>query len=107
LDLSATQPTADLFALSLHDALPICLLALSDPRAALAQFAVIDVAAITQLVQQVSTLEQQLATAESQLSQARNEYSAITGNRGMRSEEHTSELPPLAYLVCRLLLEKK
>src|SRR5205823_10755378 len=26
---------------------------------------------------------------------------------GARSEEHTSELQPLAYLVCRLLLEKK
>src|SRR5687767_15372779 len=26
---------------------------------------------------------------------------------GMRSEEHTSELLSLAYLVCRLLLEKK
>src|SRR5687767_3967263 len=31
---------------------------------------------------------------------------ADTG-RGMRSEEHTSELQSLAYLVCRLLLEKK
>src|SRR2546425_3588061 len=31
------------------------------------------------------------------------------GNRrpGPRSEEHTSELQSLAYLVCRLLLEKK
>src|SRR2546425_6914783 len=28
------------------------------------------------------------------------------GSRG-RSEEHTSELQSLAYLVCRLLLEKK
>src|SRR5687767_15643576 len=28
-------------------------------------------------------------------------------NRGQRSEEHTSELQSLAYLVCRLLLEKK
>src|SRR2546423_10051369 len=27
--------------------------------------------------------------------------------QGMRSEEHTSELQSLAYLVCRLLLEKK
>src|SRR2546423_4034500 len=27
--------------------------------------------------------------------------------RSMRSEEHTSELQSLAYLVCRLLLEKK
>src|SRR2546425_5964408 len=26
---------------------------------------------------------------------------------GVRSEEHTSELQSLAYLVCRLLLEKK
>src|SRR5229473_1489835 len=26
---------------------------------------------------------------------------------GARSEEHTSELPSLAYLVCRLLLEKQ
>src|SRR6478609_11596540 len=29
------------------------------------------------------------------------------GDGGMRSEEHTSELQSLAYLVCRLLLEKK
>src|SRR2546425_7015939 len=29
------------------------------------------------------------------------------GVRGGRSEEHTSELQSLAYLVCRLLLEKK
>src|SRR5205823_12391884 len=28
-------------------------------------------------------------------------------NRLQRSEEHTSELQSLAYLVCRLLLEKK
>src|SRR2546425_1365689 len=28
-------------------------------------------------------------------------------NRPTRSEEHTSELQSLAYLVCRLLLEKK
>src|SRR5687767_15609230 len=36
----------------------------------------------------------------------------LDGNRAMhdksvRSEEHTSELQSLAYLVCRLLLEKK
>src|SRR2546425_3660773 len=28
-------------------------------------------------------------------------------NSALRSEEHTSELQSLAYLVCRLLLEKK
>src|SRR3989441_8759702 len=38
----------------------------------------------------------------------------LTGTKGLsarveaeRSEEHTSELQSLAYLVCRLLLEKK
>src|SRR5687767_15556083 len=34
---------------------------------------------------------------------ARHEHPAAGG----RSEEHTSELQSLAYLVCRLLLEKK
>src|SRR5437899_9395808 len=29
------------------------------------------------------------------------------GDRGLRSEEHTSELQSLRHLVCRLLLEKK
>src|SRR2546425_9686284 len=29
------------------------------------------------------------------------------GGNSVRSEEHTSELQSLAYLVCRLLLEKK
>src|SRR2546425_7234931 len=31
----------------------------------------------------------------------------VDWGRGERSEEHTSELQSLAYLVCRLLLEKK
>src|SRR2546425_5209379 len=31
----------------------------------------------------------------------------VQGRRTGRSEEHTSELQSLAYLVCRLLLEKK
>src|SRR5687767_1007943 len=31
----------------------------------------------------------------------------VVVNDAMRSEEHTSELQSLAYLVCRLLLEKK
>src|SRR3989441_8423109 len=33
--------------------------------------------------------------------------STSTRRRASRSEEHTSELQSLAYLVCRLLLEKK
>src|SRR5687767_15757952 len=31
----------------------------------------------------------------------------VDNRRARRSEEHTSELQSLAYLVCRLLLEKK
>src|SRR2546425_5783377 len=31
----------------------------------------------------------------------------LSAKYGARSEEHTSELQSLAYLVCRLLLEKK
>src|SRR2546425_7247014 len=35
------------------------------------------------------------------------EAATLTLLGGVRSEEHTSELQSLAYLVCRLLLEKK
>src|SRR5687767_15650490 len=38
---------------------------------------------------------------------ADGEITADTNGRLLRSEEHTSELQSLAYLVCRLLLEKK
>src|SRR6266404_5468369 len=31
----------------------------------------------------------------------------VRAHNALRSEEHTSELQSLAYLVCRLLLEKK
>jgi len=50
-----------------------------------AQWAVIDVSAIGQLVQEVEELRQQVATAQNQLSQARSEYAAMTGDRGMES----------------------
>jgi type IV secretion system protein VirB5 len=60
------------------------LLAFGAPKAAHAQFAVIDVASLAQLVQEYETLQQQLSTAENQLNQARSAYAAITGNRGMQ-----------------------
>ena len=50
-----------------------------------AQFAVIDVASLTQLISQVNALEQQVATARNQLAQAQSEYQSITGNRGMQA----------------------
>lgn len=62
----------------------LCVLgALSLAPAAHAQFAVIDIASVTQLVSQLQTLEQQLATARSELAQAQAQYQAITGDRGM------------------------
>lgn len=53
--------------------------------AAHAQFAVIDVAAVTQLIQQVQTAVQELQTAQGELSQARQSYQAMTGTRGMQN----------------------
>ena len=53
--------------------------------AAHAQFAVIDIGAIVQLVQEVSTMEQQVETAKQQLSQARTELDSMTGGRGMQT----------------------
>jgi type IV secretion system protein VirB5 len=50
-----------------------------------AQFAVIDVANLTQLISQAQQLEQQLETARSQLTQAQAEFQAMTGSRGMQS----------------------
>lgn len=61
------------------------LLALGGTRPAHAQFAVIDVASIAQLIQEYETLQQQLSTAENQLNQARSAYAAITGSRGMQN----------------------
>jgi type IV secretion system protein VirB5 len=60
------------------------LLAIGAAKPAQAQFAVIDVASIVQLVQEVEQLQQQVATARSQLAQAQSEYAAITGDRGMQ-----------------------
>jgi type IV secretion system protein VirB5 len=53
--------------------------------AAHAQWAVIDVGAIAQLVQQLYTMEQQLETLQSHYRQAQQEYQSITGGRGMQN----------------------
>jgi type IV secretion system protein VirB5 len=53
--------------------------------AARAQWAVIDVPAIVQLVQEVQTMQQQLATARNQLQSAQQALQAMTGDRGMES----------------------
>lgn len=70
-----------------------CLLA---APAAQAQFAVIDIGAITQLIAQAQILEDQLTTARNHLAQAKSEYVSITGGRGMErllSGTHRNYLP--------------
>lgn len=59
-------------------------LAAGAPRAQ-AQWAVIDVQALVQLMQQVQTLNQTLTAARGQLAQAQQEFQSITGNRGMQN----------------------
>ena len=48
-----------------------------------AQFAVVDVASVTQLVSEVRTLQQQLTTAQADLAQAQAAYRSTVGDRGM------------------------
>jgi len=48
-----------------------------------AQWAVVDVQAIAQLIQEVQTMRQQLLTAQAQLLQARQTLQSMTGDRGM------------------------
>src|SRR5687767_15519295 len=77
----STPATTDIYTLSLHDALPIY-----RPR-------------------RVRVGEGQ--AADDELVRDDAERVEVGGRSELRSEEHTSELQSLAYLVCRLLLEKK
>ncbi len=60
----------------------VALLAMAAP-AAHAQFAVIDVAAVTQLVTEVQNLEQTLVIAREHLAEAQAQLQSMTGDRGM------------------------
>src|SRR2546425_9643995 len=72
--------TTEIYTLSLHDALPICR-------------------------QRGLTRERDLLRALEVVPRGADAH--VCEQSGDRSEEHTSELQSLAYLVCRLLLEKK
>jgi type IV secretion system protein VirB5 len=54
-------------------------------REAHAQFAVVDVGAINQLIAEVKQMQQALQTAQNQLTQSQQEYQSITGPRGMQN----------------------
>src|SRR5205823_14317204 len=89
--------TSEIYTLSLHDALPI----LNNIRASLLRVAVA-VAALAASVCVAANPQYDFVIRNGTI------YDG-TGDKGFvgRSEEHTSELQSLAYLVCRLLLEKK
>lgn len=61
-------------------AVSLCMLSGAPARA---QFAVIDIASVTQLIQQAQTLARQLEQAQAQVSQAKALYQSLTGPRGM------------------------
>jgi P-type DNA transfer protein VirB5 len=63
----------------------MCLLGLAFAPPSQAQWAVIDVGAITQLIQEVNYWKQQIQAMSSQISQLQSTYNAMTGNRGMQN----------------------
>src|SRR5205823_14999458 len=79
--------TTEIYTLSLHDALPI-----SRRNAA----GIVS-----------DCLDFFLTGVSAQLREERTSTVSGLHEAALRSEEHTSELQSLAYLVCRLLLEKK
>src|SRR2546423_15294406 len=83
--------TTEIYTLSLHDALPIF------------------VERIGRALNRFKTLGRFLPKSllGEAIDYARGQWSALQVYLGDRSEEHTSELQSLAYIVCRLLLEKK
>src|SRR5687767_15199143 len=58
-------------------------------------------------VNEYHALADRLITLKPEEQQRLNVLLKSFRDRSSRSEEHTSELQSLAYLVCRLLLEKK
>src|ERR1700730_17773433 len=76
-----------------------CLIGLIVAPASHAQWAVVDVGAITQLIQEVSYWKQQIQAMSSQPNQLQSTYNAMTGNRGMQnllpmSPQTRNYLPP-------------
>jgi type IV secretion system protein VirB5 len=57
-----------------------CLIVITNANA---QWAVIDVGAIAELVEEVATMADQLSTAQNHLRQAQQEFQSMTGGRGM------------------------
>src|SRR5205823_10084304 len=93
----ARSALSESYALSLHDALPICERVLQLRRLPSAD------RGGDRLTRGVTAEHAQRALTEVGQVAMEQDEAPVAG----RSEEHTSELQSLAYLVCRLLLEKK
>src|SRR2546425_6857576 len=91
--------TTEIYTLSLHDALPIC-----SRYTAQARMAPSKTWPHAQVFRASAALTAGYsASADEVVLWAQPSRGSVL----YRSEEHTSELQSLAYLVCRLLLEKK
>src|SRR5205823_7501021 len=97
-------PPPEIYTLSLHDALPISALTPPAQRS-------VTTAWVTRLGWRPGQSGSVAATWTWATVLPPDTSSACSGSLRLpgsaRSEEHTSELQSLAYLVCRLLLEKK
>src|SRR5687767_15329467 len=95
--LFASTATAEIYTLSLHDALPI-----------FTQRRLLEDIGATVLTPELRT--HKITASHIEVFEAPYELvktmRASVLRKLLRSEEHTSELQSLAYLVCRLLLEK-
>src|SRR3712207_8892947 len=85
--------TTEIYTLSLHDALPICVELLFGP--------------LLRHRDEHRPVAQVEAAHDPVLQERLVRPSDVGQLDGERSEEHTSELQSRQYLVCRLLLEKK
>src|SRR5205823_13689318 len=101
--LSNTPPTTALYPLSLHDALPILSVLARHADVGEHDVGRRAVEALNGLIAIADGDDLDVLVSKRQLDDALNRHAVV----GKRSEEHTSELQSLAYLVCRLLLEKK
>src|SRR2546422_6127169 len=80
--------TTEIYTLSLHDALPICL-------------------STRRFSSRPTSTRRRWSSTRRTRSWLRASHSSTRSRGSVRSEEHTSELQSRLHLVCRLLLEKK
>src|SRR5687767_15412338 len=97
-------PPPEIYTLSLHDALPI---SLGGARAAAVKPIRLRAQELKLRAYEVGTVKLRVTKAQRRRIRRARRATLVTSLTAKRSEEHTSELQSLAYLVCRLLLEKK